>query len=489
MGTYSAALTSSSINTCVRCATGSFTASVASSNCELCPADTWQDLQASDAKSQQCQRCPRNSSSVVTGAFNVSSCVCEAGFRHADGSFDASGAENADAHGCVHCDTGNYCPGLGASFTCELNTWSGVGVNPGPCIACATNSFAMSAAGMRAADMCQCVAGAEGLADSNCSLCAAGSFQPCDFSHEQAHAAEHSAACAALFFSMGERSEATVTRCELCPANFYSDSPGTESCAACPDNASSASGSDSRLFCRCNTSFTGEDGDEFATCPADSFCNGVLTHPCRLYTNSPADSDSADDCVCKAGFYSRNSTSSCLKCAVDTYCPGGQTVNLCAFKLVESTWATSHRVVPVRPGHLARVRRRPQRGRRLRGGLESGLFPLRRRRHLRQQHATTIPRVQYVAGGKRRGRGLRVQRRLLQRTDTRERGQCKHGSHAQIVDFVNSFITTVVQSSPLWHFVYRGRPEFLVFGSLIGPVRSADLHPSVPQPVECLCPS
>jgi len=162
-------------------------------------------------------------------------------------------------------------------------------------------------------------------------LCAAGSFQPCDFSFKREHAAEHSASCAAHLGGLEERSAARATRCELCQANFYSDAPGAASCNACPFNASSATGSDSRLRCRCDAAFTGEDGGECATCPADSFCNGGLTHPCRLYSNSPADSDSAEDCVCKAGFFSHNATSPCYKCPENTYCPGGQTVNQCAF--------------------------------------------------------------------------------------------------------------------------------------------------------------
>jgi len=303
---------------------------VASSNCELCPANTWQDLRASDAQSQQCERCPRNSSGVVTGAFNVSSCVCEVGFRLADGSF-ASGAENADAYGCVLCDAGNYCPGLGASLPCALNTWSADGVNPGPCIACATHSFAMSDVAMRAADMCQCVAGAEGRGDSNCSLCTAGSFQPCDLSQKREHAEGQTAVCDDVLAGLDNRSSATLSRCELCPANFYSDEAGAVACSACPANASSSAGSATRVRCRCDASFTGEDGGECARCPADSFCNGGLTHPCRLHSSSPADSDGAEDCVCKAGYLSLNATSPCLKCVANTYCPGGQTVNLCAF--------------------------------------------------------------------------------------------------------------------------------------------------------------
>jgi len=330
-GTYSAALTAVSAATCLGCGPGSFSTAVASGACELCAANTWQDLRSIDAASQPCERCPRNSSSVVSGAFTVSSCVCERGFRLADNSFAPGGLADADAYGCVLCDAGNFCPGNGTSLTCPLNTWSTVRVNSGPCDECAVHSFALAQAGMLSADMCQCVAGAEGTADHNCSLCAAGSFQPCDFSVGRRHAAQHNTTCLARQEALSNKTEASIMRCELCAANYYSDTPGASSCVACPANASSAVGSESRLRCRCDAAFTGEDGGECATCPADSFCNGGLTHPCRLYSNSPADSDSADDCLCKAGFFSHNATSPCYKCPEDTYCPGGQTVNQCAF--------------------------------------------------------------------------------------------------------------------------------------------------------------
>jgi len=122
-GTYSASLAAVSTTTCIQCAAGSFTTAVASRACELCAANTWQDLWSIDALGQPCQRCPSNSSSVVRGAFNVSSCMCERGFWLADNSFAPGGLEEADAYGCVLCDAGNFCPGNGTSLTCPLNTW------------------------------------------------------------------------------------------------------------------------------------------------------------------------------------------------------------------------------------------------------------------------------------------------------------------------------------------------------------------------------
>ena len=335
-GTYSAAPAAVSAASCVGCAPGSFAAGVGSGHCELCAADAWQDLRRSDFALRPCEACPGNSSNVRAGAFNVSACVCAAGWRLAGGSFAPDGTEDADAYGCVPCDACNYCPGNGSSLTCPLNTWAAARVNAGPCEDCAQHSFALAAVAMSHAGLCQCGAGAEGAADRNCSLCAAGLFQPCDFSAGRAHAAEHIATCEARALAIDtadatDGAAARPTRCEACPANFYSDAAGAANCTACPANASSAAGSDSLLRCRCDAAFTGVDGGACATCPADSFCNGDLTHPYRLYSTSPADSDSADDCVCRADFFSRNATSHCLKCPENTYCPGSQTVNLCAF--------------------------------------------------------------------------------------------------------------------------------------------------------------
>ena len=113
--------------------------------------------------------------------------------------------------------------------------------------------------------------------------------------------------------------------------NFYSGASGAGACDPCPANASSAACSDSRLRCRCDATFTGADSGACEACPANSFCSVGLTHPCCLHSSSPADSDSADDCVCLAGFFSHNATSPCFKCPANTYCQGGQTVNRCAF--------------------------------------------------------------------------------------------------------------------------------------------------------------
>jgi len=299
----------------------------ASSVCRVCLASTWQDQRAADAASRACEPCPSNSRGVETGAVSVATCVCDDGFRFADGSLLPDGSPDADAYGCALCDAGSFCPGSGVSTTCPRNHWSYAGVNAGPCAECAPRSYALQEAGMRGPELCQCVQGAQGIADSGCGLCAPGSFQPCDFSLRRNHAGTH---CAGELSGLGVLAVARPVACAPCAADTYSDAHGAVACSACPGNSSSGPGSIDRTGCRCDCSFFGADSDECAVCPLDSHCTGGLNYPCRLYSSSLAGSDSEEDCACREGYYSLSASGACLKCLAGSYCPGGQTVNLCA---------------------------------------------------------------------------------------------------------------------------------------------------------------
>jgi len=175
--------------------------------------------------------------------------------------------------------------------------------------------------------MCQCVQGTEGSFNSACALCAPGSFQPCDLSARAEHVGAH---CAVEVMGQGTRTSATAVSCTLCPADTYSDAHGAVACSDCPLHASSAPGSVHHTECQCDATFFGADGEACTQCPPNSYCSGGLKHPCRLHSQSPASSDSPDDCLCRQGYYSLNATSPCHKRPEGTYCLGGQTLNLCA---------------------------------------------------------------------------------------------------------------------------------------------------------------
>ena len=246
-GTYSAAATAVSGATCLRCAPCSFADTKASSVCRVCLANTWQDERAADAVSRACEPCPSNSRGVVTGAVSVATCVCNVGFRFADGSVLPDGSPDADAYGCALCDASSFCPGSGVSTTCPTNHWSYAGVNAGPCAQCAPRSYALQEAGMRGPELCQCVQGAQGISDSGCALCAPGSFQPCDFSLRRNHTGTQ---CAGQLSGLGVLASAYPVACAPCEADTYSDAHGAVACTACPGNSSSGPGSIDRTGCR-----------------------------------------------------------------------------------------------------------------------------------------------------------------------------------------------------------------------------------------------
>lgn len=332
-GTFSAALTAISPGTCGDCADGTFADSLASSVCVACSPSNWQNLAESDAKSKPCQRCPGNSSSDVTGAISVTTCVCLDGFSFYSDSFVDELAD-VGRYGCGECEAGQYCPGAGSSLDCPVNTWSIRSVNAGPCTECAPHSYALRVREMGSPGQCQCVRGAEGSYDQNCSLCGLGTYQPCDFSLGEANPGPECGQAPAT-------DAASAQVCAACPADTYSDHAGAASCSACPANSSSARGSVAVTNCRCNPRFYGEDGASCVSCPVRRFCHSGLDHACRVHSSSPVMSDSADDCTCNAGYYSVNSTSRCLKCVAGYYCIGGEHRALCPANSSSDAGATS----------------------------------------------------------------------------------------------------------------------------------------------------
>ena len=332
-GTFSTALTAVSPSTCGDCGDGTFADSLASSVCVSCSPSSWQNLAEADAKSKRCQPCPGNSSSVVTGAVSVATCECRDGFSFLSGSV-VDGVADAGQYGCGECEAGQYCPGAGSSLDCPVNTWSVQSVNAGPCTSCAQHSYALRVREMGSPGQCQCVRGAEGSYDQNCSLCGLGTYQPCDFSLGEANPEPECGQAPAT-------DAASAQVCGACPADTYSDYAGAASCSACPANSSSARGSVAVTNCRCDPRFYGEDGATCVSCPVRRFCHSGLDYACRVHSSSPVMSDSADDCQCNAGYYSLNPTSQCVKCEVGYYCVGGQHHGLCPANSSSVSGATS----------------------------------------------------------------------------------------------------------------------------------------------------
>jgi hypothetical protein len=110
--------------------------------------------------------------------------------------------------------------------------------------------------------------------------------------------------------------------CTACAVGTYKTATGTATCTDCPVNMNSPAGSTSANACRCNAGYTGPDGGPCSACGAGTFkaspgsaaCGSCATgtysstaastvcQGCPSFSNSPAGSSAADQCICYQGY-------------------------------------------------------------------------------------------------------------------------------------------------------------------------------------------
>lgn len=316
-GKFSTSVGATTEATCSLCDDGYYAISTGVTACDACGFSTWQDQSTGDYRTRECSACPLNSSHAVAASVDINDCIC------ADGLY--KNVFGSDSFECATCLAGFQCPSLGSILECPVNHWSYAGITTA-CTPCAQNSQAVTdQAVLTGPHMCQCVAGAQGTYHTNCSLCPAGKFQPLDLTYSNTS------------FNALHASEAQPTVCQPCFEGYYMPASGYAECVQCPRNSSSPAGSDRLAACVCNNGFYGHPGsDEWfpdsqcLVCPQNYFCSAGNQYSCRANSLAPPGSDAQSDCLCRAQYYSDNSTSTCLKCPTGFYCPGGQLKLTCA---------------------------------------------------------------------------------------------------------------------------------------------------------------
>ena len=297
--------------------------------------------------------CRSRSRTDVTGAGDVSWCVCEEGFYGPGGIVE-----------CQECDTGTFNEGLNATrcefcapgssneatrssnqSDCRCGVGSGnegnVGPPGGPCECDAGwEIFGECLEGMTEAE---CNADSEG----QCSLCEAGSVKPtvgnyeCTSCGEEGkympevggkvclecgeHSTEHDAVRCRCDAGYTGDPNALAPNCTMCPADYFKEGPGQHACEPCEDNAWSPPGTSAQNQCLCNIGYEQSKFLECVACAAGKYKNfsnddsekGLCT-ACPANANSPNTSVLRDACVCNVGFEGQDGEV-CTACAAGTF--------------------------------------------------------------------------------------------------------------------------------------------------------------------------
>jgi len=285
-GSYATERVATSPDVCLECAHGKFTTNAAQTVCVSCPGDTWQNLTVLGVKASVCSACPAHSTHSSSGVTSVDVCTCGAGFV---------GTGVGPAYHCAPCEAGSFCPGNRTQTPCPLHAWSAAG--RAACTPCAALSATAPGSPQHRQQECQCVAGAEGSFNANCTLCSPGTVRD-DFASGPA-------------------------LCSPCTPDTYVAEPGQTACSACPANANAPPGSDSQADCVCDAAYYGPVGGPCALCLPGYYCMGGTTaNPCMANAQSADGSSRITNCTCRAGHYSIAPGATCLACTVDYFCPG-----------------------------------------------------------------------------------------------------------------------------------------------------------------------
>ncbi|PNW83914.1 hypothetical protein CHLRE_04g215700v5 [Chlamydomonas reinhardtii] len=246
------AATPGTVGQCTNCPSGS-TASAGASQCEVCPAGSAVNSYG------YCETCPRGTYNPTPGRVGACS-PCPTGQVSINGST-----------ACAPVPPGFYLRAYdGTAQLCPIGTYSDTYGTQGSCKDCPTGTTT-KAEGARNATYCK--------------LCPAGKYINDD------------------------------ARCVACPADTYSDAPGSTSCKSCPPRYAAPEGSSHPGHCRLcppgrffAAGPEGQPEGRCLPCPRNTFSNasGLVADTCSPCPSGTTSEEGADQCTpCPAGSYVR----------------------------------------------------------------------------------------------------------------------------------------------------------------------------------------
>jgi len=298
--------------TCEACYMGKFKRNKGSQDCELCPKMTYSGEMA-QISIVTCQGCPEFSLSLE-GSTARSDCHCEFGYytnnigtpesscsKCAAGTFN----DRLNQETCSKCPAGKFSEVDTATSaeTCKICQAGFSADGQAQCDACPGNAATLEPGGKLLTD-CKCNAGYSGADGRTCEHCGPGKYK-------------------------GDRGSVACTNC--LPDSYHSDYAREfqSDCNNCDPNAEAPEGSDSRDDCKCKVGWTSNipdrDGESCVACSAGKFkdkigyfacedceantyvdteasSSSAQCQRCFEFSESPAGSDSLDDCLCLGGY-------------------------------------------------------------------------------------------------------------------------------------------------------------------------------------------
>jgi len=252
-----------------------------------------------------CPSCNAGEENAACAGVSPGSCTpCSAGMFAAPGSTR-----------CHVCPAGSIAPSgsSGGPEMCECDAGYALGQDA-TCTACAAGKL-KDTIGSQACDDCGAGKFSLGGASSACDDCGAGKFS--------LGGASSCTKCAAGKYSSAVRATVEIA-CIDCAAGKYQDQLGASSCVSCPSfSYHVVAGATARAACVCDAGYTGPDGGACTPCAAGSYKASRGSQSCATCppnsTTAPGmmGASSLDACVCGGGHTGEGHA--CRACAAAKY--------------------------------------------------------------------------------------------------------------------------------------------------------------------------
>ena len=307
---------------CAACAAGLYKTALASGTCVSCSASTY----SATAGASTCTDCGPGMYHTTTGASASSVCFkCETG-KYRDNRHATLTCGGTCASGCSPTSgalSGTISDGTGSYSNFE-NCWWLLAASPGVEIRMSFLEF-KTERGYDFVTISQC-------SDAACSIHTQILKHSGRMSASSVYASTTGFLKVVLTSDYSRTDDGVIGNWSLsgtdvcigCRAGKYSAALGAstaDACLSCPESSSSLSGSSLATDCRCNSGYSGADGDPCAACAAGKYKSDIGANPCTTcavgkysaregagtcsrcpaFSSSPSGSRFVNDCKCNAG--------------------------------------------------------------------------------------------------------------------------------------------------------------------------------------------